>query len=591
VPIRWSRPDDSETITVRFRVIPHTGSSAEEPIVAMEGGPGYGSIGSADSYRFMLGPLLRTHDLILMDQRGTGASGAIDCPALQRGAGDYVALSAACARSLGDAATAYGSAAAADDLAAILDGLGASKVDVYGDSYGTYLAQVFALRHPDRTRALILDGAFDDGFDPFARDAAAALRRTWHTLCARAGSCRGILGELSRFSRELERRPLVGRGVDGGGVRRTVRLTAPALTQLVYDGTYSFAIERDLPAALDALAAGDRSPILRLAAEDLVSTGNGSDPRAYSAGAYMAISCHDYPVAWDPDADVSARRTQLREALAGIDPPAFAPFSKDAWLRSIYEEQLVYGCLRWPAPPADDPPAPTRVEHPDLPVLVINGEFDITTPLADAATAASAWPDATLVETENEIHVSALYDFEECASTIVRGFIRTLGTGDTSCAARTPRIHVVQRFPSRLSGAPEAASAAGDGSSAQDRRAAWVVAETVGDALTRWWNVTYAGGAGLRGGTFDVRGAYLSRRPLVVTFHSVRFVEDEAMSGRVVWDRRRGSVRGTLTVDGASGSGRLHLSASTRGPSEPAHLRGTIGDHPLDVTAPPLWSP
>ena len=574
-----------------FRVFPHTGTSASEPIVAMEGGPGYGSIDSADSYRFMLGSLLRTHDLILMDQRGTGASGAIDCPPLQGGVGDYVALTTACARSLGGAATAFGSAAAADDLAAILDGLGVSKADVYGDSYGTYLAQVFALRHPDRTRALILDGAYDDGFDPLARDAAAAMRRTWRTLCARAGTCEGVLGQLSALSRELERRPLVGRGVDGNGARRTVRLTAPALAQLVYDGTYSFAIERDLPAALDALAAGDRRPILRLAAEDLGSTGNGGDPSAYSAGAYMAISCHDYPVAWDPDADVSTRRAHLREALAGIGRHAFAPFSNDAWLRSIYEEQLVYGCLRWPAPPSDDPPAPTRLEHPDLPVLVINGEFDVTTPLANAATAAAAWPGATLVETENEIHVSALYDYEECASAIVRRFIRMLQPGDTSCAARTPRIHVVQRFPSTLSGAPEAASAAGDGSSAQDRRVAWVAAETVGDALTRWWNVTYAGGVGLRGGTFLVRGAYLGRRPLVLTLRALRFVEDETVSGRVILNRRRGSVRGTLTVDGASGPGRLHLSASTRGPSAAARLRGVIDGRAVDVTAPPLWSP
>ncbi len=51
----------------------------------MEGGPGYGSIGSAASYRMLFGPLLRTRDLILMDQRGTGGSEAIDCPALQQG--------------------------------------------------------------------------------------------------------------------------------------------------------------------------------------------------------------------------------------------------------------------------------------------------------------------------------------------------------------------------------------------------------------------------------------------------------------------------------------------------------------------------
>ena len=45
------------------------------------------SIGSAESYLFMLGPLHRTHDLIVMDQRGTGGSSVIDCPALQNGVG------------------------------------------------------------------------------------------------------------------------------------------------------------------------------------------------------------------------------------------------------------------------------------------------------------------------------------------------------------------------------------------------------------------------------------------------------------------------------------------------------------------------
>ena len=96
---------------------------AAEPVVAFEGGPGYPSIGSAESYLFMLGQLHRTHDLIVMDQRGTGGSSVIDCPALQNGVGVYEQAAAACARQLGMRAGAFGSAAVADDLAAILRGL------------------------------------------------------------------------------------------------------------------------------------------------------------------------------------------------------------------------------------------------------------------------------------------------------------------------------------------------------------------------------------------------------------------------------------------------------------------------------------
>ena len=62
---------------------------ALEPIVGAEGGPGYPSIDSAESYLFMLGGLHRRHDLIVMDNRGTGRSGAINCKRLQAAKGVY----------------------------------------------------------------------------------------------------------------------------------------------------------------------------------------------------------------------------------------------------------------------------------------------------------------------------------------------------------------------------------------------------------------------------------------------------------------------------------------------------------------------
>ena len=90
VPLYWSLPDGGgRRLQVRFRVYLHTdaGAKAAEPVVAFEGGPGYGSIGSAGSYLALLGPLRAAHDLIVMDQRGTGTSDPIHCPALQQGPG------------------------------------------------------------------------------------------------------------------------------------------------------------------------------------------------------------------------------------------------------------------------------------------------------------------------------------------------------------------------------------------------------------------------------------------------------------------------------------------------------------------------
>jgi 3-oxoadipate enol-lactonase len=47
----------------------------------------------------------------------------------------------------------------ADDLAALLDGLGIKKAHIGGISYGAEISMVFALKYPERTRSLILSSA------------------------------------------------------------------------------------------------------------------------------------------------------------------------------------------------------------------------------------------------------------------------------------------------------------------------------------------------------------------------------------------------------------------------------------------------
>ena len=54
----------------------------------------------------------------------------------------------------------FTTAAAAADMAEIIALLGLGKVDLYGDSYGTYYAQVFAARYPQLIRSLTLDSTY-----------------------------------------------------------------------------------------------------------------------------------------------------------------------------------------------------------------------------------------------------------------------------------------------------------------------------------------------------------------------------------------------------------------------------------------------
>ena len=76
--------------------------------------------------------LSRDHRLVLWDMRGHGQS---DYPADQ---------------------TAYSQDATVDDMAAILDAVGAERAIVGGLSLGGYMSLAFTVKHPERVRALLI---------------------------------------------------------------------------------------------------------------------------------------------------------------------------------------------------------------------------------------------------------------------------------------------------------------------------------------------------------------------------------------------------------------------------------------------------
>jgi len=133
-------------------------------------------------------------DILLVDQRGTGASHALECPAPAEKLGTERELRAyldRCTASLEGDATQYGTAAAADDLEAVRVALGYRKLDVYGTSYGATVAQVYLARHPNAVRSVVLDGGtlvdipFYSRFAPNGQRAIDQIARR----CAEAGAC------------------------------------------------------------------------------------------------------------------------------------------------------------------------------------------------------------------------------------------------------------------------------------------------------------------------------------------------------------------------------------------------------------------
>lgn len=147
------------SLSIAYARYTHWGpGSAKGTIVAQEGGPGLSSLGSFSSYSALYAPLLRDHDLVVVDARGTGHSGAIDCLPLQNARLPTSENVGACGHTLGEVADYYATGLAVEDVIAVLDKLGVRKFDYYGDSYGTFFGQTLAARYPQRLRSMVLDG-------------------------------------------------------------------------------------------------------------------------------------------------------------------------------------------------------------------------------------------------------------------------------------------------------------------------------------------------------------------------------------------------------------------------------------------------
>ena len=551
------------------------GRPALGTIVAVEGGPGYSTTDSRAYFLELARPLMGRRDLLLVDARGTGLSGPLDCPALRRTVEHYIRRAGRCAEQLGPRVDRYTTRASVDDLADVLDALGIGAVDLYGDSYGSYFGQAFAVNHPDRLRSLVLDGTYPlPGTDPALGDLAVATWRALRLVCERRPGCAGDpLAVLGRIADRVRARPVRGTGTDGDGGRIRVRLDIGALATVVQSGYGNLPMYRDLFAALRAFEDGDRAPLLRLVAETTLVP-EASPVRSFSDPLYLAVTCHDYPQMWDPAAPLATRRQQLAAARAALPPEQFAPFTATEWTSLPYEGATA--CLRWPGPRRPEPPVDPAAPYPAVPTLVVNGDLDNITTTDQAKVVASRFPNSTYVETRNMIHVSALADRDRCAAPIVRRFIRTLSAGDTSCAGRIAEVRTVDRFPRRSAGATPAEPRPGDRSTVADRRVAAVAAATVADAIQRWL-LNYDGSSrGLRGGRWSWSGDRLTR----FRFRGARFTRDVPVYGRATWRLGTGAVRADLSVPG----GRLHARWNLRRPLATATLTGRFGERRLRAT-------
>jgi pimeloyl-ACP methyl ester carboxylesterase len=596
-------PTDATTGTIRvgFAFLPARDRTRTVlgTLVPREGGPGYSTTGSGADYAHMYGHLLDRRNMLLVDQRGTGKSQPISCPELQDPTGpfNYGDAAGRCAQSLGDRAGRYGTALSADDLAAVIEALGLGPVDLYGDSYGTFFAAVFAGRHGQMLRSVVLDSAYPPtGETAWYPTQGPAMLRSIDLACARTPSCAAAGATtstlLSRVLAQVRRKPYVGRAADADGKPRRVRVDAEALVSVAFGATYGPATYTELPGALRAALHGYRLPLLRLTAESIYG-GSGGDPADYSEGLDAAVSCHDYPQLYDMTATPDVRRAEYADSVRAqiaSNSRVYAPFTVGEYLRSDWE--MADWCLNWPVAPAASPagpPAPPSGSYPAVPTLVLSGELDSITTPQEGALIAGDFPAARQVIVSNSFHVTADGDTDKCAVGILRQFVTRPRTGltarRTSCANQVPPVRAVADYGRSYRDGSPARALPGSDVGRDALLASATAVRTAADLLDRWFDNYSGSGHGLQGGTWSYTG------DKVVHFRAkhLRLTRDLAVSGQVTWARYGHRVVAHLDInrDRPVGggvlpspiNGRLVARWDSRAFGAQATIHGRLGGH------------
>ena len=361
------------------------GAAPRGVLLFLTGGPGQPGIPFLTRIHTQLRRELTGYRLVMFDQRGTG-DGALECPELQRAAGasDLTvvrpAVVAACARSIGPVRRYYSTSETATDIDALRAALGARALTLDGVSYGTFVAERYALAYPKRVTRLVLDSVVPQaGADPLYRAALSRSAVVLRSVCAAERCGFDPVADLAAVVRRLHDGPAL-------------------LDSLVADSVGA----PDFPGVLGALhaARGGRTGPLR----SLLAAARRDDdvPASYlSQGLHESTLCQELSPPWDP-AVSSARRSATLSALAASTPEAdLYPFDR----ATAIGNGLAQGCLAWPAAsPPDVPDGASGAQLPPVPVLLLSGERDLSTPLPWARAEAALAPHGRLLEVPGAGH-------------------------------------------------------------------------------------------------------------------------------------------------------------------------------------------
>ena len=372
-----------DRIPIHVAVLPALRAAPRpDPLFILAGGPGQGARSYAPLVAAAFKAVRRTRDIVLVDLRGTGDSGPLNCPASADLSGMMALLEPArvrdCAAALHADPRQYTHTQSLADLDEVRRRLGYERINLWGGSWGTRAAWLYAAMHPAAVRTVVLDGAV-----PFAQPfPASASRDGQRALDLLIRSCERDRPCAERFP-ALRRRiaSALASFVSGPftteiahprtGELQAARLTLASLAEAVRVALYSPRESGLIPFVLERLATGDVSPLMAMV---LGSASWSTDVMAI--GVTFSVLCsEDIP---------RLTEQQIREETTGT---FLGRLGVEAWRAA---------CAVWPIGPPLDVDADRVLP---IPALILSGDLDPVTP--------PRWGDAMARAFRSSLHVVA----------------------------------------------------------------------------------------------------------------------------------------------------------------------------------------
>jgi pimeloyl-ACP methyl ester carboxylesterase len=354
------------TIDLHIVVLPALDQKRKaDPLFDLAGGPGAASTEAANFYAGPGKEYRRRHDVVCVDQRGTGQSNRLSIPQEKTPQHylsemypvDYVMEMRHALEQRADL-TRYTTSIAMDDLDDVRAWLGYDKINLLGGSYGTQAALVYMRRHPEHVRSVILLAVAPTDLKMPLHHSESAERAMDLLLgeCEQDASChaafpqirddwKNVLARLEKLPARVEYSP------PGKAAPTTVEIQRDVFAEKIRTWMYGRDKAARIPLIVHQAAVGDFTPFLQQAIAPSI-------PDFIADGMYLSVTCAE---------DVPFINQDEAAALNANNP-----------FGNYRVFQQTRACGMWPR--GEIPSDFLEPVHSNAPVLIFSGNMDPVTP-------------------------------------------------------------------------------------------------------------------------------------------------------------------------------------------------------------------